>query len=782
MRTARSWSHLLALSATLLVTPPAHAGWFAQGNPICRAPGAQTDVTVLADGAGGSYVVWRDERRGPGISDLYASRVDADGSLHAGWPVDGLALAQSGGVGRPWPVVTASGALMVEWLDTSTLTPRIQRVDGSGVRDAGYPVDGIALAITVGGPFGTHSRFVTDGAEGAYLLWNDFAGFTSRVRVTRLTASGALALGWAIDGLSVGGSSFQNGGWSSISMSADGNGGVWFSEALREDGGIGPDFLIGAQAHVHDDRSIDFFFLQPAGYVTGTPPEFQTHVTSVIEAPDGTGGDFVAWRLGGPLGPQLYVRHHPAVGTTAPPASAAPVDLQALSDGAGGVYLLGIPTSAVQLELHRRDAALATPAGWGSGVVLTTATSYQAIASVRSGSNVYVGWSNGAAGAEDLRASAVSDAAVRAPGYGAEGTVVSDAGGVQVLQSMAAGIAGDAYAGWVDTRSGEADVYLAHLGPDGPIQDALLEADLDVTPRDPERLAHGHWVKAWIEPHAPQTAASIDVASLRMNGSVPIDPAATPRFTDHDRDGVLELLVRFDRAAVAAAVPAGGPAIMTVTGTMAGLPFVAADTLLGGHHVVLSPEAGVRLNPGTVTRLAWQMPEGLRTARVALLASLNGGRSWEMIAPDVAAGEPLDWRAPSRPSDHVLLAVTMTGEGETADALMDGLLGMSPEIQIGTTLGVGDRGPVALAVRRSTPNPQSSRRVQVDLSLATSDDATVELLDVTGRVRVREDLTGLAAGAHVIDLAAHGALPPGLYFVRLTQGAQRAQARLTLVD
>ncbi len=785
MTTARSWSHLLALFTTLLIAQPARAGWFAQGNPICRAPGVQADISVLADGTGGSYVVWRDERRGPGISDLYAARVDPDGALHAGWPTDGLALAQSGAVGRSIPVVTASGQLMVAWIDVSTFRIQLQFVGSDGVRAASYPANGLTLPLFAGGPGGVSDillRVVSDGAEGAYLLTNrfDVAELSSPLYLTRVGSDGAMAPGWTSDGVLVSDSFFLL-GFRTVGLSPDGAGGVWVSQASLIDGGIGANLQVGSMVHVLPDRSLSAASLSPSGYPDPLG-HFTSYIESALDAPDGAGGAFALWRVGGPQGPLYYLQRHLAGGGTGGPAVSAPVELQMLSDGAGGVYMLGVPRSAVQLELHRRDASLAAPAGWGSGVVLSTATDHQAIKSVRSGSNVYVGWSNGTAGSEDLRASAVTAAGSLASGWANEGTLVSSAAGVQILQGMAAGIAGDAYAAWIDTRSGNGDVYLAHLGPNGPIQDAVLEADLTVTPRDAEHLAHGHWVKAWIEPHAPQSASQIDAASLRMNGTVAIASDVRPRITDHDRDGIPELMVRFDRAAAAATLPAGAPAILTVTGTVGGQPFVAADTLLGDEHVVVSPEVGVRLNPGTVTRLAWQMPEGMHTARVALLASLNGGRSWDTIAADVPAGEPYDWQTPTRPSDHVLLAVTMTGEGEGPETLIDGLLGMSPELQIGNTLGVGDRGIVALAVMRNTPNPQSTRRVRVEFALATDDVATIELLDVTGRVRAREDVVGLAAGAHSLDLAAHGALPPGLYFVRLSQGGQRAQARITLID
>lgn len=781
MSIARPWPHLLTLTLLLCFSSPAHAKWSANGNAVCRAPGAQGSVAVLADGSGGAYVVWLDERRGARLHDLFATRIDADGSPHRGWPSDGLALAQTGGVVSPKQVVTASGALVVAWFDSTSLRARVVRVDGTGAFASGFAVDGVALPIEIGGRTGNLAGLATDGGEGAYLLWiSTFLSSPEHLLVTRLAADATIASGWTEYGVLVSGSYIQSRGWGSLQFIDDRVGGAWLTESHVEAAGLGYAYLVGYQRHVMPDATVQEVSLQPAGY----PNDPLTYVNAATGASDGSGGAFAVWMLAGRAGPELFLRHHLADATPAGPAVAVLVFWQLIEDGAGGVYLLGPSLTDGSFQLHRRDATLNAPPGWENGVVFPTASysSGYAITAVRSGPNVYVAWRTSPNDVVDLRASSVTSAGTRPAGWGPEGTVVSEGPGNRSFQGMAAGSAGDAYAAWVDTRSGDVDVYLARLGPDGPIVDATLSADLDITPRDPERLVHGRWVRAWIEPHAPQLASQIDVSSLRLNGVVPVDLALAPRFTDHDRDGIAELQVNFDRAAVAATMSASGPAIITVSGLVDGQRFTSADTLLGGHPVVVSPQAGTRLDPGTVARLEWQIPEGIRTARVALLASLNAGRTWETIAPDIAVGSNFDWSTPTRPCDHVLLAVTMTGEGEGPETLIDGLLGMSPEIQIGTTLGVGDRDPVTLALRRSTPNPQRSGRVRVDLALAGDSDATLELLDVSGRTRVRQALVGLAAGAHSVELAPRGALPPGLYFVRLTQAHQRVTARLIIVD
>jgi len=88
--------------------------------------------------------------------------------------------------------------------------------------------------------------------------------------------------------------------------------------------------------------------------------------------------------------------------------------------------------------------------------------------------------------------------------------------------------------------------------------------------------------------------------------------------------------------------------------------------------------------------------------------------------------------------------------------------------------------PIAFALEGVRPNPAFGGRLLVHFALPHGEPATLELLDVAGR-RVRQQAVGaLGVGRHVVDLG--GALTPGLYFVRLTQGANQRVARATLME
>jgi len=90
--------------------------------------------------------------------------------------------------------------------------------------------------------------------------------------------------------------------------------------------------------------------------------------------------------------------------------------------------------------------------------------------------------------------------------------------------------------------------------------------------------------------------------------------------------------------------------------------------------------------------------------------------------------------------------------------------------------------PLSFALEGVRPNPAFGGRLLVHFALPNDEPASLELLDVAGR-RVRERAIGsLGAGRHVVDLSGTQQLTPGLYFLRLTQGANQRVARATLMD
>lgn len=106
-----------------------------------------------------------------------------------------------------------------------------------------------------------------------------------------------------------------------------------------------------------------------------------------------------------------------------------------------------------------------------------------------------------------------------------------------------------------------------------------------------------------------------------------------------------------------------------------------------------------------------------------------------------------------------------------------GIDAVSIEVGFHTTDVATDLTSGRLAVSAS-PNPVRGRLVRLQLSLPAAGGALVELLDLAGRRVSSRELGSAASGLHAVELPIEGRLAPGLYFARVTQGAQARSARV----
>jgi hypothetical protein len=97
------------------------------------------------------------------------------------------------------------------------------------------------------------------------------------------------------------------------------------------------------------------------------------------------------------------------------------------------------------------------------------------------------------------------------------------------------------------------------------------EASVDLNPATLKASSQGRWISAFIEP-AGFDARTIDVGTLRLAASIPAD-AKHAVIGDHDSNHVLDLMVKFDRQAVAAKLMAGDNHLSLTGATTAGAKF-----------------------------------------------------------------------------------------------------------------------------------------------------------------------------------------------------------------
>ncbi len=175
------------------------AGWPAGGFAVAAVSGVQTAPVVSGDGTGGVFVVWQDRRSGN--DDIYAQHVTAAGALASGWIANGLVVCNASGDQRaPSLDIDGSNGFVVAWQDqrAGNWDVYATRVQGDGTIVLGWSANGNALSIASGDQ--TAVKIVRDGFGGLLAAWQDKRGLTHEIAATRFMGGGTLAAGFTAQG------------------------------------------------------------------------------------------------------------------------------------------------------------------------------------------------------------------------------------------------------------------------------------------------------------------------------------------------------------------------------------------------------------------------------------------------------------------------------------------------------------------------------------------------------------------------------------------------------
>ncbi len=88
-----------------------------------------------------------------------------------------------------------------------------------------------------------------------------------------------------------------------------------------------------------------------------------------------------------------------------------------------------------------------------------------------------------------------------------------------------------------------------------PARIRFLSATVDIQPENlnlkgARARRVGKWITAYIELPENYDVSEIDVASIMLNNTIPVDPNAPIAIEDYDNDGILDLMVKFDKQSV----------------------------------------------------------------------------------------------------------------------------------------------------------------------------------------------------------------------------------------
>ena len=174
--------------------------WPLNGVAVCAAPDAQRNVDLAADGQGGAFLAWEDNRLGTGREDIYAQRLDAAGQ--PAWDVHGRAVCTAVGNQERPDVVVGAGGMIAAWPDDRDVLYEADvycdRVADDPTAAPELSVTALAIAVT-GSPEGGLSTVSFTLPRTAATTVEVFDVRGRRVRVlsaARIHAAGTYQLPW----------------------------------------------------------------------------------------------------------------------------------------------------------------------------------------------------------------------------------------------------------------------------------------------------------------------------------------------------------------------------------------------------------------------------------------------------------------------------------------------------------------------------------------------------------------------------------------------------------
>jgi hypothetical protein len=215
------------------------AGWPLDGAILCAPPLGRAVSGIAPDGLGGWFAVWDDNRIASSDTylDIYGQHCLATGQIDPGWPADGLLLCAAPNMQADSKLCEDGvGGFFATWEDSRSNTAKLYgtHVNAAGQRPPGWPVDGLALSAQ--SFYQLDPRMAPDGSGGFYVQWLNYNG-NYRGCILHLTGNGLPALGWSTNGLEV---TSTLGDQQSANMIIDGAGGafVTWEDNRTDDGDI----------------------------------------------------------------------------------------------------------------------------------------------------------------------------------------------------------------------------------------------------------------------------------------------------------------------------------------------------------------------------------------------------------------------------------------------------------------------------------------------------------------------------------------------------------------
>ncbi|HET9251952.1 MAG TPA: choice-of-anchor D domain-containing protein, partial [Candidatus Eisenbacteria bacterium] len=321
-----------------------------------------------------------------------------------------------------------------------------------------------------------------------------------------------------------------------------------------------------------------------------------------------------------------------------------------------------------------------------------------------------------------------------------------------------------------------------------PVVARVASVDAAAVEVDPNTLnleSNGKWVTGRVELPPPYAPGQIVASTVRWNGAVPLAEGTTPQIGDFNGNGVPDVTLRFDRAAVEAILPDGDPVPVTLTGEIhETAAFIARDEIRVIRPHIKAPNGGELLPAGSTFTIRWTEPQGWDVERADLVISFDGGETWRMLAQNVQ-GASYAWTVPHTPTTRAWIRVHLyDARGAMGYDKTDAAFTIQPTVTaVETEAGAP---PTTYALHQNAPNPFNPV-TWIRFDLPRPGRVALRVHSVDGRL-VREWREELPAGRHRVrwdGKSADGSgVASGVYFARLTvegNGAFEASRRMMVV-
>ena len=813
-----SFRHAIAMAFLVgaFAARPARAAW--PHDPLVNLqiapnPGTQATRSIVSDGAGGALIVWEDSRKGT-ESDIYAQHVTASGAVAPGWPASGLGICTaSGSQYMPAAVSDGTGGAIIAWVDPRGGNTDIyaMRVNGDGTFPAGWPANGRQLLAD---PHNEDTPvIVSDGAGGADVAWQyDFGTTDTDIYGARVNASGTVLWAhslWAPVGFQNVPTAVADGAGGLIVAFQDNQLGTYDIRAVHYNGaGVS---IWGGTVDVctaASDQGAPAGTSDGAGGMIVAWQDSRSGNTNIYaEQITFVGAVATGWPANGyPVCVDPAIQELPRI----------------VPDGAGGAIVSWIDYRDPSGDIYaQRMLAGGSPAfGWpynGTAICAGTVPSIPAMVADGSGGAIFA-WADSRTGVSgDQFASRVTGDGLTPPGWLYNGTPVSLAGGDQISNVIASDGSGGAIVAWMDSRAGTSQAWAQTIDSFGQLGDARpgiasirdVKADqgghvrlvwnasyLDAKPR---YAVASYWI--WRQTPASAAAAAVKDgaawvdgpggdAALAVTAGVDVPVRRLFRHAQDATSGFAwEYVVtqptngsaQYSYVAPTVSDSLGGynpytvfmvEAHGTATGTFWDSPADSGYSVDNLPPFAPAPFTAALTAPGD-THLHWGPNLEADLANYRLYRGSSAGF---VPAPSNRIASPTDTGyvdTGSAGSYYKLSAVDIHGN-ESAFALV------SPS----GTLDVNDGRALELALAPPAPNP-AREPLRIVFALPHATRVRLAIYDVAGRVTrlLADDMLAAGEQARMWDLRdrSGSAVQPGLYFVRMEAGGRRFDERLVVI-